>query len=322
MAKQNINEKELQEDIKAMKAAKTKEEVDQILAKYESALQEDSGDAPKKQNKKAPKVVPVPKAKKENKKDDKKDNKKNEKASGGRYNGKYEVYQTSDGFVYDLKASNGQILVSSEVYASKESVLSAIEAVKKNVEVGEIKVFDDKNGKHQFKLTAKNHRVLVVSANYDDSSSAQRAAESFKKFAVTADIVEIDASEADSKEDTPITVDKKTQKTGGKFVIFKEENKFSWAFQAANGQVLCQQDGYSSKSAAEGAIQVFRDTVLEGSFKSSEDKRGRCFFKLYSTSGRVVAIGESYPSKASAESAAQSVVTLIKKATVEMNEEA
>ena len=47
---------------------------------------------------------------------------------------------------------------------------------------------------------------------------------------------------------------------------------------------------------------------------------GRFFFKLYSPSGRVVSIGESYPAKDSAESAAQTIVQLIKKAEVEVAE--
>ncbi len=333
MAKSNlskVDEKKLKADIKAMKAAKTKEEVDKILAKYEAALaeveekpakkaepakkEEPKKAAPAKKEepkktepaKKAPVVVAAP-AKKEEPK----------KSAGRQYNGKYEVYKSGDGWAYRLKASNGEVLVTSEVYASKESMLSAIEAVKKNVEVGEVKVYDDKSGKHQFKLVAKNHRVLVISANYDKEARAQSAAESFKKFALKADVVEIDSAEV--KEDTPIEVDRRvaSQKTGGRFFIVKEGDKFSWEFRAANGQILCQADGYNSVAAVESAIDTFKENVAVGSFKCAEDKNNRFFFKLYSPSGRVVGIGESYPAKASAESAAQSLATLVKKSKVE-----
>ena len=43
--------------------------------------------------------------------------------------GKYEVYSDGTSFYYNLKASNGEVLIKSEAYASKESVLSAIESM-------------------------------------------------------------------------------------------------------------------------------------------------------------------------------------------------
>jgi len=360
-----VDEAKLKADIKAMKAAKNKEEVDKILAKYENALAELEGtkEAPKKaapakkeepkkeEPKKAEPAKKAPAKKAEPKKEEpkKEEPKKAEpakkapakkaaaaavvaapaakkeepkKAAGGRYAGKYEVFQSGDGWAYDLKASNGEILVSSEIYSSKDSVLAAIDAIKRNVENGgEVRVYDDKSGKHQFKLVAKNHRVIAISANYDTQARAERASESFKKFALSANIVEIDASEAASKEDTPISINKRAAaKTGGKFTITKEGKKFAWALKASNGQILVQADNFNSQATAEANIESFKENVAEGSFKCSEDKMGRFFFKLYSPSGRVVSIGESYPAKESAESAAQTIVQLIKKAEVEVAE--
>ena len=368
-----VDEAKLKADIKAMKAAKNKEEVDKILAKYENALAELEGTKKEEPKKAAPakkeepkKAAPakkeepkkaVPAKKEEPKKEEpkkaapakKEEPKKEEpkkapakkavvaaavveaapakkeepkKATGGRYAGKYEVFQSGDGWAYDLKASNGEILVSSEIYSSKDSVLAAIDAIKRNVENGgEVRVYDDKSGKYQFKLVAKNHRVIAISANYDTQARAERASESFKKFALSANIVEIDASEAASKEDTPISINKRAAaKAGGKFTITKEGKKFAWALKASNGQILAQADGFNSQATAEANIESFKENVAEGSFKCSEDKMGRFFFKLYSPSGRVVSIGESYPAKDSAESAAQTIAQLVKKAEVEVAE--
>jgi len=362
-----VDEAKLKADIKAMKAAKNKEEVDKILAKYENALAELEGTKKEEPKKAAPakkeepkKAAPTKKeepkkeepkkaapAKKEEpkKEEPKKEEPKKapakkavvaaavveatpakkeepKKAAGGRYAGKYEVFQSGDGWAYDLKASNGEILVSSEIYSSKDSVLAAIDAIKRNVENGgEVRVYDDKSGKYQFKLVAKNHRVIAISANYDTQARAERASESFKKFALSANIVEIDASEAASKEDTPISINKRAAaKTGGKFTITKEGKKFAWALKASNGQILVQADNFNSQATAEANIESFKENVAEGSFKCSEDKMGRFFFKLYSPSGRVVSIGESYPAKESAESAAQTIVQLVKKAEVEVAE--
>ena len=47
--------------------------------------------------------------------------------------GKFELYTDKSGkFRFRLKASNGQIIASSEAYNSKASALNGIESVKKN----------------------------------------------------------------------------------------------------------------------------------------------------------------------------------------------
>ncbi len=57
-------------------------------------------------------------------------------------------------------------------------------------------------------------------------------------------------------------------------------------------------------------------------FKCVKDKNDHYCYKLYSTNGRVCAIGESYPSKQGAESAANSVCAFYKNAEiVELKEE-
>ncbi len=47
--------------------------------------------------------------------------------------GKFEVYKDNGGkFRFRLKASNGQVIASSQGYASKESCLHGVESVRKN----------------------------------------------------------------------------------------------------------------------------------------------------------------------------------------------
>jgi len=239
---------------------------------------------------------------------------------GRQYNGKYEVYQAGDGFKYNLKASNGEVLVSSEVYTSRDGVIKAIEAIKRNVESGEIRVFADKHGNYKFKLTAGNHRVIAISAHYSTEKSAERASESFKKFALTADVVDVEVKDTD--EATDITVARGEDKDGGKFEWERFNDEFSWDLKASNGQILCQAEGYTSKSGLLNSIEVFKKNVNEGSFKVVKDKNDQFMFKLYTASGRVCAVGESYSSKASAESAANSVCSFTNKAElVELKQE-
>ena len=238
-----------------------------------------------------------------------------EEKKGRQYNGKYEVYQDAEGYRYRLKASNGEVLVVSESYTTREGVGRAIDAVKRNVETGEVKVFADKRGQFKFKLSSRNYRVLAVSANYSTEKGANRAAESFKKFALKADIVEIELVDTDAATATLIDVVRE-DKQGGKFEVSKFNGEFSWDLKASNGQILCQADGYTTKAGALNSIDTFKKNIENGTFKCVKDKNNRYCFKLYSAVGRVCAVGESYPTKASAESAATSVCSFYKNAEI------
>ena len=298
LQKNIINKKELLADIERIKKSKDSDEIDAIMAKYQKGLDEMD-----RRNAKKAKAPAKPKT--------------------GRYNGKYEVYQAADGYAYRLKASNGEILATSEIYTSRDGVLKAIETVKKNVEVGELRVFADKHGKFKFKLIAQNHRVLVFSSNYAQESGAQRASESFKKFAVKADIVDVEIKDDDLASATRIRIMSREDKTGGKYELEENDGEYSWDLKASNGEILCQAEGYTSKPSALASIEKFKQYVAEGSFKSIKDKTGHYLFKLYTKSNRVAAVGEAYSSKNSASSAANSVVSFYKLAeVVDLNQQA
>lgn len=53
--------------------------------------------------------------------------------------GKFEVFQDkSGGYRFNLKASNGEVIASSESYVAKASALKGIESVRKNAADAEI----------------------------------------------------------------------------------------------------------------------------------------------------------------------------------------
>ena len=238
------------------------------------------------------------------------------KKKGRTYNGKYEIYQTADGYAYNLKASNGEVLVTSETYTTRDGVLKAINAVKRNLENGEVRIFADKRGQYKFKLVSRNYRILAISSNYSVEKSAIRASESFKKFALKADIVDVEVVDTDIKSATPIEIGTLDDKNDGKFVVEKYNGEFSWALKASNGQILCQAEGYTSKAGCLYSIETFKRNVADGTFKTVKDKMGNFLFKLYNVSGRICAVGESYTTKQRAEDAARSVVSFYKNANV------
>ena len=72
--------------------------------------------------------------------------------------GKFELNSSSNGkFFFNLKASNGQIILSSEMYESKAAAENGIESVKKNAaDDGRYDRLTAKNGDPYFVLKAAN----------------------------------------------------------------------------------------------------------------------------------------------------------------------
>ena len=87
--------------------------------------------------------------------------------------GKFELYKDKAGqYRFRLKAGNGEIVLSSEGYASKSSAKNGVKSVQKNA--GSKEQFETKKtrtGKHRFALKAKNHQVIGTGQNYDSASA-------------------------------------------------------------------------------------------------------------------------------------------------------
>lgn len=82
--------------------------------------------------------------------------------------GKFEVKKSSNGkFFFNLLASNGQVILSSEMYESKASALNGIEAVRKNCkDPARFQALQGNDGKAYFTLKAANHQVVGKSQMY------------------------------------------------------------------------------------------------------------------------------------------------------------
>ncbi len=229
-------------------------------------------------------------------------------------NGKYEVYSDGTSYFYTLKASNGEILIKSEAYASKETVLAAIEAIKRNVEVGTITVRKDKHDLYQFVLTAKNYRTLVMSANYATEKGATSASESFKRFAATSPVVEIAEVVESSKEE--VQLDEVVDKKGGKLGIISSEEGYYYFLKASNGEVLVRSDYFKTEVSVQSALERFKEAVVSGKFYLEKDKRDNYQFKLFGANGRLVCVGQIYGTKSLALANINSVASFIKLATL------
>jgi len=89
---------------------------------------------------------------------------------------------------FTLKAKNGQVILSSEVYNSKAAAENGITSVKKNAaEDGRYERKTAKNGKFFFNLKAGNGQIIGSSQMYSSESGMENGINSVKENAPGAD---------------------------------------------------------------------------------------------------------------------------------------
>ena len=119
--------------------------------------------------------------------------------------GKFVIRETKTGMKFDLKAGNGEVIATSEVYTSEKSCRNGIASVQKNAPVAAVEnqtvegyavekhpkfeVYTDKAGEFRFRLKATNGQIIAVSEGYKAMASCMNGIESVKKNAVDAPVV-------------------------------------------------------------------------------------------------------------------------------------
>lgn len=118
--------------------------------------------------------------------------------------GKFVIKETPSGYKFDLKAGNGEVIATSQVYTAEDSCKGGIESVRKCC-TGEIEdqtienyepvkhpkyeVYVDKAGEYRFRLKARNGEIIATSEGYKAKSSCFNGIESVKKNAPDAPVV-------------------------------------------------------------------------------------------------------------------------------------
>jgi len=106
--------------------------------------------------------------------------------------GKFVISKRTNGeHQFNLKANNGQVILTSEGYSSKAGCENGIESVRKNSQ--DENKFEKKtasNGKFYFNLKATNGQVIGNSQMYADESGRNNGIESVKANAPDATVVE------------------------------------------------------------------------------------------------------------------------------------
>ena len=119
---------------------------------------------------------------------------------------KFVVRTVASGVKFDLKATNGQVIATSEVYDTKASCLSGIESVRKCAPVAglenqtidgwekvthpKFEMYLDKAGEFRFRLKARNGKIIAISEGYTTKASCENGIDSVRKNAEMAEIEE------------------------------------------------------------------------------------------------------------------------------------
>lgn len=122
--------------------------------------------------------------------------------------GKFSIRTTEKGCHFALRAGNGEIIATSQVYASMEGCVNGIESVKSNAPVAAVEdqtiegyekqscpkfeLYVDKAGEFRFRLLAKNGQNIAASEGYVAKSSCMNGIESVRRNAVESEIAQED----------------------------------------------------------------------------------------------------------------------------------
>ena len=120
--------------------------------------------------------------------------------------GKFVIRRTNTGIKFDLKAGNGEVIATSEVYSSEDACRKGIASVQKNAPAAAVEdqtvegfaqekhpkfeVYSDKAGEFRFRLKATNGQIIAVGEGYKAKAGCLNGIASVHKNAPDAEIVE------------------------------------------------------------------------------------------------------------------------------------
>lgn len=148
-----------------------------------------------------------------------------------------------------------------------------------------------------------------------DKKPAAKKSDAKKPAAKKADPKKEEPKKEEAKEAAPSNVTvlfeaPDTDSPKGKFVVIKDDlnpdRPYKFQLKANNGQVLYESESFKIKPRAK-QIEVFRNTINNGTSTIDSEKNGTFRYKLFKADGSLYGVGEGYKTRASAESALESV---------------
>ena len=119
--------------------------------------------------------------------------------------GKFVIRTVKTGIMFNLKAGNGEVIATSEVYTTEAACRKGIASVIKNAPIAAVEdqtvegfqkekhpkfeVYLDKAGEFRYRLKATNGQIIAVGESYKAKASVMNGIESVKKNAAEGNIV-------------------------------------------------------------------------------------------------------------------------------------
>lgn len=237
-----------------------------------------------------------------------------------RYSGKWVICRVvtndsanEDTYFFELHASNGELLLSSEEYTSYNGALRGIETHKANILRGNFRISLSKKGDYIFKLLNGKGMLLCMGDHYSTKANCESAIESAKRFARTAFIDEniqdivVKVPAEDPSEIVPLP-----DGYNGKWIIDchispEGDKVFFFELFANNGERLLSSEEYATYIGAVNGIQTHKVNIKNGNFRVFLTKHGDYIYKLLNGNGQLLCLGEHYKTKRGCENAVESV---------------
>ena len=223
--------------------------------------------------------------------------------------GRWTIETKGEGeYMSKLSASNGEVMLSSEIYSSEDGARSGIATIIRCVSSGQFVIYRDKNGNYYYKLKTANNRLLCVGEIYKAKDQCERAVETVKRIAADAVISDELVKGEEYIKYVPLRSDDTVRTARGKWRIEKtEDGKFCAKLFASNGQLMLATEEVATRKSAENSITAVKRNAADGNFVIDRDKFGRYYYKLRNAAKSVICIGETYEKLDSCMKAIESV---------------
>ena len=118
--------------------------------------------------------------------------------------GKFVIRTVKTGVMFNLKAGNGEVIASSQVYTTEAACRKGIASVIKNAPIAALEdqtvedyktekhpkfeIYTDKKGEFRYRLKATNGQIIAVGEGYKAKKSVLNGVESVRKNAAEGNI--------------------------------------------------------------------------------------------------------------------------------------
>ena len=210
--------------------------------------------------------------------------------------GKFFIKKAKDGsYMFNLRASNGETIATSDMYSSLEKCKKGITSVQMNAPIANIEdhtvsgaidevvnpkyeMYYDKSGDYRFRLKAKNGSIIVKSQGYSSKSNCVTGIESVRKNAMSDIILDEDALAAEKAareaekaaakkaaevQEEPVAPAEEAPKgLFGKFIIRQaKDGSYMFNLKASNGEIIATSDMYSSLEKCKKGIASIQNNA-------------------------------------------------------------